>query len=81
MDIVSLDKLVLTSDELKCARLQVQKLAYEKWQAAGCPEGKDEQFWSEAELEWIEYFYVPDRYLCDSHVSDSSCRKNGKSAT
>ena len=56
-----LDSLLLTEDELKAARKQVQGMAYFKWQAAGCPEDDALTFWLEAELEWIEYYYVPDR--------------------
>ena len=57
-----LDSLLLTDDELRAARKQVEELAYSKWQAAGCPENGGTRFWREAELEWIEYSYVPDRY-------------------
>jgi hypothetical protein len=56
-----LNSLLLLEDELKAARKQVQKIAYFKWQAAGCPEDNALTFWREAELEWIEYYYVPDR--------------------
>lgn len=64
MEIVSLEDLVLTPEELEIARSQVQEIAYTKWEAAGCPKGCDALFWNEAELEWIEYMYVPDRYEC-----------------
>ena len=58
-----LDSLLLTEDKLKAARKQVQEMAYYKWQAAGCPEDDTLAltFWREAEIEWIEYYYVPDR--------------------
>ena len=56
-----LEKLLLNEDELKAAREQVQKLAYRKWQESGCPEDDELTFWLEAEREWIEYYYVPDR--------------------
>ena len=59
-----LDDLLLTDSELSAARQQVQELAYFKWQAAGCPDHAADDFWRQAELEWIEYDYVPDRYLC-----------------
>ncbi len=58
----SLDLLLLTEDELKAAKKQVREIAYFKWQAAGCPEDDALTFWLEAELEWIDYYYVPDRY-------------------
>ncbi len=62
----TLDSLLLTKDELKAARKRVQEMAYARWQAAGCPkagcpEDDTQAFWREAELEWIEYYYVPDR--------------------
>jgi hypothetical protein len=57
-----LDLLWLTDGELKAARKQVQEMAYFKWRAAGCPTENALMFWREAELEWIEYYYVPDRY-------------------
>ena len=56
-----LDSLLLTEEELKIAKKKVQEMAYFKWQAAGCPEDDTLMFWLEAELEWIEYYYVPDR--------------------
>ena len=56
-----LDLLLLTEDELKAARKHVEEIAYFKWQAAGCPKEDALTFWREAELEWIEYDYVPDR--------------------
>ncbi len=59
---VSIDNLILTPEERKDARHYVQEMAYSKWQAAGCPDNCALQFWTEAELEWIEYCYVPDRH-------------------
>ena len=58
----SLDSLVLTEDEVQAARKEIQKLAYSKWQAAGCPEDAALTIWQAAEVEWIEYYYVPKRY-------------------
>ena len=57
----SLDTLLLTDDALQAARKQVEEAAYFKWRRAGSPENNALTFWNEAELEWIEYFYVPDR--------------------
>ena len=57
----ALDTLLLTDDELQAARKQVKEAAYFKWKHAGCPENSALADWNEAELEWIEYFYVPDR--------------------
>ena len=58
----SLDQLLLSDTDLECARKQVQEMAYFKWLDCGCPENRACDFWNEAELEWIEYYYVPDRY-------------------
>ena len=58
---MNLESLMLTEDELKIAREQIRKSAYCKWQQAGCPLGDSLSFWRDAELEWIEYEYVPDR--------------------
>ena len=60
-----LDLLQLTDNELMTAKQQVRESAYFKWKAAGCPEGDSLRFWLEAELEWVEYCYVPDRYRAD----------------
>lgn len=57
----SLDALLLTQDELKAAKKQIRKMAYARWEAAGSPEDDALIYWREAELEWIEYYYVPDR--------------------
>jgi hypothetical protein len=32
-------------------RQQIRELAYGKWEEAGCPEGRDEEFWVSAERE------------------------------
>ncbi len=56
-----LDNLILTAEEMQRAREQIQLAAYFKWRDAGCPECREQHYWDEAELEWIEYFYVPDR--------------------
>ena len=58
-----LDLLQLTADELKSAKQAVREMAYLKWQAAGCPDNQSLRFWLEAELEWVEYRYVPDHDL------------------
>ena len=57
-----LNSLVLTKEHLQAARQQIEQLAYFKWQQAGCPEGADVEYWLEAEREWIQYQYTPDRY-------------------
>ena len=66
-----LDSLELTADEIKAAKREVEEAAYYKWKAAGCSETDDPLiYWLQAELEWIEYRYVPDRYPalhCEGH--------------
>ncbi len=66
MDCPQLDSLYLTEEEYSTAIEQVRLMAYYKWLDAGSPEGQD--FWREAELEWIEYCYVPDRYADESEL-------------
>ena len=56
-----LDQLVLSEELLEAAKNKVQELAYRKWQESGCPENDELSFWLEAEREWIQYYYVPDR--------------------
>ena len=58
-----LELLLLTEQELAAARQKVQELAYLKWEAAGSPDDDalSAKFWKEAEQQWIEYYYVPDR--------------------
>ncbi len=58
---VSLESLDLTPEQLDVAREMVRKWAYIKWEEAGRPVSDGEQFWSEAEREWIERCYVPPR--------------------
>lgn len=74
----SLDTLLLTEDELLAAREKVQEMAYFKWQEAGCPGDAGNRFWSEAELEWIEYFYVPHRNDFGDSVHRSSTGRMAK---
>jgi hypothetical protein len=58
---VTLDSLSLNQEHLQAAREEIRRNAYFKWQKAGCPEGDPLRFWCEAEYEWIEFQYVPDR--------------------
>ena len=57
----TLDTLLLTDEERRAAKVQVEQMAYFRWQDAGCPQDDALRFWCEAELEWMEYFYVPHR--------------------
>lgn len=60
---VRLETLEFTPAELEASRQAVEKMAYYNWQAAGCPEGRGDEFWAQAEREWIERYYVPSRPL------------------
>lgn len=42
----------------------VRTLAHRKWDAAGRPEGRDQEFWYQAEQEYDEY--VADRMKVDN---------------
>jgi hypothetical protein len=58
---LTLDSLELDPHELEVSREAVRRLAYWKWQRAGCPPGDGLEFWLAAEREWIERYYVPHR--------------------
>ena len=58
-----LDSLMLTENERQAAKEEIEVLAYFEWEKAGRPANASLKFWLEAELEWMEYRYVPDRYL------------------
>ena len=64
----SLDALFLTEDEYQLALSQVRHWAYLKWLDAGRPVGKDKDFWLEAETEWVESQYVPERYADEEEL-------------
>lgn len=68
-----LEALFLTDEELAAAKEEIKKMAFAKWHDAGCPKDGKKDFWAEAQLEWIEYRYVPDRYATD----DELCPMNG----
>jgi hypothetical protein len=58
---VGLESLQMSDERRAAAQEEIQRNAYFKWQNAGCPEGDSMRFWREAEYEWIEFNYVPDR--------------------
>lgn len=58
----SLESLPLDAQGMESARREIEVLAFCKWKEAGCPDNSAFNFWVEAEMEWIEYRYVPDRY-------------------
>jgi len=62
---MNLESLELTEEELRLAREQVRRMAFRKWEEAGCPSADPFAFWKDAEIEWIEYYYVPDRTFAD----------------
>ena len=55
-----LETLFLTEDNLRNAKRQIEQLAMSLWQAAGCPDACERDFWTEAHQEWIAKSYVPD---------------------
>ena len=61
----SLDSLPLDEHEIEAAKDEIRSIAFNKWQLAGCPDDSDVDFWIEAEVEWIEFRYVPHRYPDD----------------
>lgn len=65
-----LEALYLTNDELAAAKKEIQKMAFCKWADAGRPKNSSRDFWREAQLEWIEYRYVPDRYAAETELCD-----------
>lgn len=73
---VSLESLQMSEERRKAAQEEIQRNAYFKWQKAGCPEGEDPmRFWREAEYEWIEFNYVPDRAVEFASKSRESAEK------
>ena len=54
----SVESLPLTEDDIEAAKRQIREIAYFKWQAAGCPGDDALTFWREAEIQWIDLFYV-----------------------
>jgi len=57
----TLEFLEIPPDKLQMCRDDISRMAYFKWIAAGCPQGRDVDFWTDAEREWVEFKYVPDR--------------------
>ena len=66
----NLEDLYLTEDELEIARAEVKEMAFRDWEQAGRPNNCDQEFWEKAQLEWIEYRYVPDRYVSEDALCD-----------
>lgn len=62
MPIMTLDQLPLSNAEREAAEAEIRQEAYLKWEQAGRPDGDGLRFWQQAELEWIEYRYVPNRH-------------------
>lgn len=59
----TLETLEMTAQELESCTDAVRKMAYVIWLEAGQPEGKQLEFWLQAERQWIERSYVPHRTL------------------
>ena len=58
---VTLDSLELTPAELEACHDAIRKQAYCHWLDAGSPPGDGAEFWLQAERQWIEHCYVPNR--------------------
>lgn len=52
---------------------QTQKMAYRMWEEAGCPEGKSEYFWEEAEKKLLELINIGLRF---ESLTEGIWRKN-----
>jgi hypothetical protein len=72
---IGLDSLQLSEERKQAAREVIQRNAYFKWQNAGCPDGDGSRFWKEAEFEWIEFNYVPDRAVEYASTSQDGAAK------
>jgi len=51
---------ILTLADFHTIISELTKLAYEKWERAGKPDGKDKEFWDEAEKDYFRYHFVGD---------------------
>ena len=51
----TLESLEISAEKSQVCKDDVGKMAYFKCLAAGCPQGKDAEFWLDAEQEWIEF--------------------------
>jgi hypothetical protein len=54
------------SDELLLLEQRVREAAYRLWEAAGCPEGREQDFWFQAEAEIQALEEKLDNSLADS---------------
>lgn len=68
----TLETLDLSPEEREVARATVRAIAYVKWLNSGRPDGDHPEFWVEAEREWIEHSYVPDRSFNRRNGGDTS---------
>ena len=59
----SLETLEMTAQDRAACHDLVGERAYHKWLNAGCPPGREFDFWLQAEREWIAHDYVPRRPL------------------
>ena len=58
---VTLGTLELTEEQRRMARREIERMAYQKWAAAGFPAADALKYWREAEWKWIGFSYVPNR--------------------
>jgi hypothetical protein len=69
----NIDNLELTPSERQECKAMIRKLAYSKWLAAGRPEGQSLAFWLRAEEDWVDWNYVPHRFIEDDQPSPLAC--------
>lgn len=57
----TLDNLYIVPEQRHECENEIRLRAYFNWLDAGCPQGRDVEFWLDAEREWIAFNYVPNR--------------------
>lgn len=72
----TIESLELTEERRRLAREEIQRMAYFAWERAGRPDGSHDGFWREAEGEWIQFHYVPDRSLHGGHDLTAASRED-----
>ena len=58
---VTLETLELRPEQYHASKSAIRRMAHAKWMEAGQPQGAQFDYWLQAEREWIEHCYVPDR--------------------
>jgi len=58
---ITLETLELRPEQYHASKEAIRRMAHAKWVEAGQPQGTQFEYWLQAEREWIEHCYVPDR--------------------